>query len=391
VPGGDFVPLKIFLGPNTKDPAALRDVYNKAVQEAEELYIATAYLMDWSGVQQVNPSCKRLVFLVGRDFGLTRKTAMLRVLNWMPSGAAYFYGAVLIGGFHPKFIAWKTHSGEHYCLIGSSNLSKAAFSDNHEANVLAKVSADEFRELCDWIDSIVENHAVPASKDYIENHYIETKLAGGKAKRKQAFQLKLQLPRGAACRKEVQGRRRQQARFNKIANKLRAEAARCSNGEITNGQFWERFWTLWTDSGSRFQGSGLQFTGKSANWRQACSALIKILEAGKTLSEAQLDQVVAGEIDALKKSGNPTRGAWLSEMLCHYFPELYPIKNAPVRKWLSQNKWRSDRRGATEGQKYTDLAKQLRRAVRDHRPAGARNLAELDAAIWRWVHDEQHK
>jgi hypothetical protein len=94
---------------------------------------------------------------------------------------------VLKGGFHPKVIAWKTHSGEHYCLIGSSNLSKAAFSDNHEANVLAKVSADEFRELCDWIDSIVENHAVPASKDYIENHYIETKLAGGKAKHNRPF------------------------------------------------------------------------------------------------------------------------------------------------------------------------------------------------------------
>jgi hypothetical protein len=161
----------------------------------------------------------------------------------------------------------------------------------------------------------------------------------------------------------------------------------CSSGSITNSQFWARFWDLWGRHSSRFQGSGLQFTAKSADWKQACGALITILDAGKTLSGAQLDHVVAGEIDRLKSGHNAARGAWLSEMLCHYFPERYPIKNAPVRKWLRRNRWQSDRRGATEGQKYIDLSKQLRRAVRVHKPAGARNLAELDAAIWRWVHD----
>jgi hypothetical protein len=205
------------------------------------------------------------------------------------------------------------------------------------------------------------------------------------------LQLNLHLPHGTACVREVRGRRLQQAKFKNVAAKIGGEAARCSKGEITNRQFWERFWRVWTDSGSRFQGSGLQFTGKSANWRQACSAMIRILDAGKSLNEAQLDQVVAAEIDHLKKSGNPTRGAWLSEMLCHYFPKLYPIKNEPVRKWLSMNKWRSDRRGATDGQKYINLAKKLRLAVRDHQPAGARDLAEPDAAIWRWVHDKSPK
>jgi hypothetical protein len=112
-----------------------------------------------------------------------------------------------------------------------------------------------------------------------------------------------------------------------------------------------------------------------------------VLEASKNTTKAELDRVVAAEIDELKNASNPCRGAWLSEMLCHYFPELYPINNAPVRTWLRENKWRTNRRDATEGQKYTDLARQLRFVVSKHRPAGAHNLAELDAAIWRWVHD----
>jgi hypothetical protein len=95
---------------------------------------------------------------------------------------------------------------------------------------------------------------------------------------------------------------------------------------------------------------------------------------------------VTKEIDQLGKSGNPMRRAWLSEMLCHYFPELYPISNKPVQKWLSKIKLRG-RRGATEGQRYIDLAQKLRLAVQNEHPAGARNLAELDGAIWRWGKD----
>jgi hypothetical protein len=101
-----------------------------------------------------------------------------------------------------------------------------------------------------------------------------------------------------------------------------------------------------------------------------------------------LDQIVSEEIDHLAKLKNPTRGAWLSEMLCHYFPEQYPMMNKPVKKWLSAIKWRW-RRGATEGQRYTELAQTLRFVVRDHHPAGARNLAELDGGIFVWARDRR--
>ena len=150
---------------------------------------------------------------------------------------------------------------------------------------------------------------------------------------------------------------------------------------MKNIAFWHRFWTLWSEHESRFQGQGIQFTGKAANWRQACHSFLTIVDAGQNGAEA--DPIVSQEIDRLAELGNPMRGAWLSEMLCHFFPRLYPVKNGPVNRWLTYNKWRG-RRGTTEGQRYVELSQQLRRAL-DAKPAGARDLAELDLAIWKWA------
>jgi hypothetical protein len=184
----------------------------------------------------------------------------------------------------------------------------------------------------------------------------------------------------------VRGRRQQQLAFQQIAKPIRAAAGRCAQGKISRQEFWQAFWNLWAHHKSRFQGSGLQFAGKSAKWEEACSALVRILDGRKSSSNFQLDQLVIKEIDSLARRRNPMRRAWLSEMLCHYIPELYPISNKPVQKWLSQIKLRA-RHGATEGQRYIDLAQKLRLAVQNEHPAGARNLAELDGAIWRWAKD----
>jgi hypothetical protein len=76
--------MQIFLSPSAEKPTELREVYNRALDEAQELYIATAYLMEWDVGYKLNGGCKRLVFLVGTDFGLTRKAALLHVLRWIP-------------------------------------------------------------------------------------------------------------------------------------------------------------------------------------------------------------------------------------------------------------------------------------------------------------------
>jgi hypothetical protein len=386
--------MQIFLNPNYKQPDSLREVYKHAFERAEEIYLATAYLTDWDASHKLNSRCKRLTFLVGTNFGLTRKAAMFSVLSWIPKSIPFsFFGAVppQKGGFHPKVIAWKEYSGKHYCMIGSSNLSRAAFADNFEANVLIQISSSELARICKWIDSLSEGSSpVPISPDWIKHHYKEGKLGSKTARLPSFIQINLpNLPSGRSCAKSVLDHREKQARFVEIAAKIRQAAMRCSRRDDSNSdrEFWARFWQLWASHPSRFQGSGIQFKGRSAKWHQACAALIRILDGGsKASSTATLDQLVANEIDGLRKLRNPMRGAWLSEMLCHYFPDRYPIKNKPVKLWLAKMKLRG-RRGATEGQRYVELAQKLRLVIQNHHPAGARNLAELDGAIWKWVDD----
>jgi len=119
--------MKIVLNPDIDKPSALRVAYDRAFKEATELYIASAYLTEWNASNPLNKVCKRVLFVVGTDFGLSRKKAMFEVLRWIPKGASFLFKAVprnqLPGGFHPKVVFWKTKSGERYCVLGSSNLS----------------------------------------------------------------------------------------------------------------------------------------------------------------------------------------------------------------------------------------------------------------------------
>jgi hypothetical protein len=354
------VSMQIVLSPNVKKGTELRDAYKRALEEAEELYIASAYLTDWdANYYKLGSRCQRVIFLVGTDFGLTQKAAMRNVLRWIPKKISFsFFGAVAQqnGSFHPKIIAWKAHSGKCYCIIGSSNLSKAAFSKNCEANVLTPISSGDYIRICAWLDSVSQDSS-PVSEDWIKHHYTEAKVVTRKGNAsKSVIQIKpSELPHGRACTEAVRRRRLQQASFDEIGKPIRAAAVRCSQSKISSSHFWQVFWKLWAHHPSRFQGSGIQFKGKSANWKEACSALIRILNSGRSLSGFQLDNLVIKEIDHLGEIRNPMRGAWLSEMLCHYFPERYPISNKPVERWLSKIKLRS-RRGVTEGQRYIDLA-----------------------------------
>jgi hypothetical protein len=313
---------------------------------------------------------------------------MLEVLRWIPQRISWF-GAVpqQEGGFHPKVVAWKAHSGEFYCLVGSSNLSKAAFSSNYEANLLTNISSHEFTQITTWLNSVCEL-STPVSADWIKHHYTEAKLIHkGSAGDKSVLEIDpSDLPSGAACEQAVRDSRGQQATFAEIGKPIRTAAEKCSQGKISNIQFWQTFWEKWAHHSSRFQGSGLQIRGKAANWKQACGSLVRILNARTSLSRFELDRLVIEEIEDLQKAGNPMRHAWLSEMLCHYLPELYPVSNMPVNRWRAAVKLHG-RRGMTEGEVYVDLAQKLRLAIKHHRPAGARNLAELDGAIWRWAKD----
>jgi hypothetical protein len=87
--------MRILLSPNpNKQPAELGDLYTDALSQAEELYLATAYLTDWNTAYKLNKACRQVTFLVGTDFGLTRKKAILDVLRWLPQDIGVSFLAI---------------------------------------------------------------------------------------------------------------------------------------------------------------------------------------------------------------------------------------------------------------------------------------------------------
>ncbi|MCA9934271.1 MAG: hypothetical protein KC415_10120, partial [Anaerolineales bacterium] len=54
------------------------------------------------------------------------------------------------------------------------------------------------------------------------------------------------------------------------------------------------------------------------------------------------------------------------------------------------NKYRAPHK-ASEGAKYIDLALKLRQALRQNTKNNAKNLLELDHAIWQWYYDLKNK
>src|SRR5207244_325740 len=141
----------------------------------------------------------------------------------------------------------------------------AAFSNNCEANVLTEISSRDFARLVRWLDSVSAD-SFHVSAHWIKHHYTEAKVARKGTKGSTSIiQIKLSdLPRGPKCAQVVREHRRKQASFREIGKPIRAAAVRCSQGKMSRSQFWEVFWNLWAHHDSRFQGSGLQFTGKSA-------------------------------------------------------------------------------------------------------------------------------
>ena len=64
--------------------ARLKKVYEKAFEEATELFVVTAYLTDWDSSLKLNSGCKGFRVIIGKDFGITRKEACRSVIKWLP-------------------------------------------------------------------------------------------------------------------------------------------------------------------------------------------------------------------------------------------------------------------------------------------------------------------
>ena len=135
-------------------------------------------------------------------------------------------------------------------------------------------------------------------------------------------------------------------------------------------------------AGGRVQGSGWERRGKESDFRLLSKSFLKIVNAHAD----ERDDVVVEEINKLAKVQTvPARGAFLSEMLCLRFQEIFPIINRPVKKYLEDVGFEPSSR-LSEGDRYMCRAQTLRVALRQELwqdpTYPAKNLAELDAVIW---------
>lgn len=156
--------------------AQLGKLYERAFQHARELYIVSAYLTAWDTDLRLTKGC-RFRMVVGKDFGITRKDACRKVLKWLPANRKQnFYVAAYIGGFHPKAIFWRDKNNQHHMLVGSSNLTEAAFQSNYEANLYSRVNSKVYRSAVEWIETIIEKSR-PIDSAWLDT-YREAKLTG---------------------------------------------------------------------------------------------------------------------------------------------------------------------------------------------------------------------
>lgn len=382
--------MKLILHPKTIHVVNdLRNAYTTAFSEAEELFIASAYLTEWDKALKLNKGCKELTIVVGTDFHITRKKALKDLLAWLPKEKkADFFVADKIGGFHPKLLAWKTSKGNCFVLLGSSNLTKAAFESNYEANAFSEIEEASFNEISNWMYEI-RGQSRSVSEGWISK-YEEAKHPPVVKDTDRATDYTdepsnwCKLPPPKSYSKKLDERRDKMRVFLKNGRKLRKSIFDCAAGKIDSLAFYESMEKLWGKTDARFQNIGIERTCKTANWQDVCLALKEILAKDvSTTPLARIDNLVKFHIDKLAEEKNPTRRAWLSEMLCQFFPDKYPLLNEPVRAWLV-NIGHTSPRGASEGAKYIDLAQKLRLSLRENKNYPATNLAEVDQVIWQW-------
>ena len=356
----------------------LAAIYKQAFTEATRLYVVSAYLTDWDKSLVLNADCEKFRVIVGKDFGITRKSACIDLMKWLSAERkSQFLVADSIEGFHPKAVFWIDKNKKAFSIIGSSNLTKAAFGTNYEANIYSEISNYEFIKAEKWMKEI-EDRSVVVSEDWLAK-YKEATPSPKKtinSKSSSVFSLILPTPVGSAGR--IKERRVRLAKHQSVETKLHALFLQCSKGKISSSEFYERLPSFWSwKVGNRLQGSGWERKGKNSNLRELSSSFINILNS----NHEDRDDIVVREFDRLEASKNPARRAFLSEMLCLTFPEEFPILNRPVNCYLKAIKFRPPK-GASKGAKYIDLAKKLRASLAQNPKHLAKNIAELDTVIW---------
>jgi hypothetical protein len=305
-------------------------------------------------------------------------------MRWLPpQRKGQFLVADRIGGFHPKAVFWRDTKGECFALVGSSNLTRAAFETNYEANVFCKLSEADYIRGKRWVKEI-EKQSVVVSEDWLKQYH-EATPAGGRGTKKPRkgsrdvtplIELRLPTPRRM---EELIGRRRKNlALYQKKRELLENLFRRCAKKQISSEKFYEELPHSWSSEvGDRLQGAGWEIKGKHGDFQSLSRSFVNIIDA----ADEDRDDVVSEEIDRLSELSVPTRGAFLSEMLCLRFPSEYPVLAKPIWEYLKAAKYKAPR-NSSEGANFIFLAKALRASLLHNPEHPAKNLAELDTVIW---------
>jgi HKD family nuclease len=358
--------------------------YDRAFKNSVEIFVVTAFLTDWDASLKLNRDCRSFRVIIGKDFGITRKAACEKVMHWLPAKRkAQFLVADRIAGFHPKAVFWRESDGHCFAIVGSSNLTRAAFETNYEANVYGPMASAEYAAAKAWVKRI-EKQAVVVSEDWLKK-YKEAALPGGrgpggskKAVREPIPLVSFNLPTPRGMSKHIKHRREQLAAYQKQQAGLMQLFRRCASGNISSQEFYDQLPNYWgREVGDRLQGKGWERQGSESDFHSLSQSFVRILDA----TDDDRDDVVVEEIDNLSEQHVATRKAFLSEMLCLRFPEQYPVLNKPVQDYLSEIEFKAPR-GATEGVRFVDLARKLRFSLLQNKHHPAKNLAELDTVIW---------
>ena len=362
--------------------AELTSLYKRAFDASEELYVLSAYLTEWDSSLRLNSHCQRFLMIIGKDFGITRKAACKKVMTWLPAKyKSHFMVADRVPGFHPKAAFWKESSRRFFAIVGSSNLTRAAFDTNYEANLYCQLSSLDYRRAKRWINEIRKD-SLPISDDWLKKYKEAPSGSRPRAKRKDQGNLgavaAFPLPTPKKTNAWIVKRRRALVRYRKHEKGLMELFRKCASREVPSEGFYARLPDYWSyELNDRLQGPGFERTAKNSDFQELSKSFVKIIDA----DSEDRDDVVAEEIDRLAAEEVPTRAAFLSEMLCLKFPTLYPVLNKPVKSYLVAIAFRPPR-GASEGARYVDLAQKLRHSLLQNPDHLAKNLAELDIVIW---------
>ncbi|WP_040309631.1 phospholipase D family protein [Asticcacaulis biprosthecium] len=359
----------------------LKKYYRRAFENCTELVVVSAYLTEWDSKLKLSEKCKYFKIIVGKDFGITRKSACEAVLSWLPSNRkSDFLVVEHAGGFHPKAVFWREVGGDCFCIVGSSNLTVAAFDANFEVNGFSPLSNTDYEAAKKWVEQIKQKSVV-VCEDWLARYKEAPRNPsgrGGRGTREQKPTISLKLPKPAQTAAKVQLRRKKLKAFSKQKSGLLELFNNCATGIISSSDFYDTLPMFWSyEKDNRLQGEGWNIKGKASDF----GLLSKCFLSVKNATPSHQDDAVRVAIDTLQKAKVPSRKAFLSEMLCLFWPEKYPLLNAPVMQYLRAIKFRPPKK-ASEGAAYIALAVTLRRSLLENPNHPAKNLAELDQAIW---------